>query len=135
VKDSPFTLEYALNGGRHTVTITAKDELPDEVHLRLSEEAFQAERAVAPAAAAQAECTPVGLQNTLHFTEIPFEVVDGVHKAVLTVDLPKDVQLGGEATILSQGGEEVFRTPPGGLLAVISADDRSWVGVLQPQQA
>jgi hypothetical protein len=51
------------------------------------------------------------------------------------VDLPKDVQLGGEATILSQGGEEVFRTPLGSLLAVISADDRSWVGVLQPQQA
>jgi hypothetical protein len=24
-------------------------------------------------------------QNTLHFTEIPFELVDGVHKAVLTV--------------------------------------------------
>jgi hypothetical protein len=54
---------------------------------------------------------------------------------VQQMDLPKGVQLGGEASILSQGGEEVFRTPAGSLLAVIGADDRSWVGVLQPQQA
>lgn len=44
------------------MTLLPADELPDEVHLRLSEEAFQSERAVAPAAAAQADCTPVGLQ-------------------------------------------------------------------------
>jgi hypothetical protein len=51
------------------------------------------------------------------------------------IELQKDVQLGGEADILSQGGVQVLQTPRSGLLAVVSADDRSWVASLQPQQA
>ena len=37
-------------GGRHTVTVTAKGELPDELHLRLSDEAFAAQRTVSVSA-------------------------------------------------------------------------------------
>ncbi len=97
MENSPFTLEYAVKGGRHTVTVTARGELPDELHLRLSDEAFAADRTVKPAAASHSGCEPVGLQQTLKFSEIPFDVVDGVHTATLTVrlkDLLTDVSGG-----------------------------------------
>jgi hypothetical protein len=137
IEKSPFTLEYNVKGGRHTVTITARDELPDELHLRLSDEAFAADRTVNPAAASLSGCEPVGLQKTLRFSEIPFQLIDGVHTATLTIDFPASHQetvLGGEAAITDGEGAVVSRTPRGSVLAVVTADDRSWSAYLQPKQ-
>lgn len=41
--------------------------------------------------------------------------------------------LGGEAVLVDEGGQQVAKTPRGSVLAVITADDRSWAATLQPQ--
>ncbi len=53
------------------------------------------------------------------------------------IDFPEAHQetvLGGEAAITDGEGAVVSRTPRGSVLAVVTADDRSWSAYLQPSQ-
>ena len=82
---SPYTVDYAVEGAKHTITISTAGELPDDLFLRVSDEVIAAQPKTSPEATIVTPCEGVGLQKTLKFSELTFVPKDGKHVATLTV--------------------------------------------------